>query len=64
MSKLIPAHETLDDRNVKMSEDEPRSVYVPVRERPENTHIGWGGDDPAEIDSEKSVATFDPTESQ
>lgn len=48
-----------DDRDfLPLSEDEPESVYVPIKERPENTHMGYGGDDPA-IDDTSDVATWD-----
>lgn len=47
-----------DDRDVAMSDDEPMSVYVPIQERPENTHIGYSEPDPA-IDDAPDVATWD-----
>lgn len=47
-----------DDRDVEMSDDEPMSDYVPIQERPENTHIGYSDPDPA-IDDAPDVATWD-----
>lgn len=36
-----------DDRDMEMSDDAPRGTYPPIVERPENTHMGYGGRDPA-----------------
>lgn len=47
-----------DDRNQQMSDDEPRGTYVPIVERPENTHVGFSDPDPA-IDDTEPVATFE-----
>lgn len=49
---------TYDDRDVPMSDDEPRSTYVPIEENPMNTHIGFSDPDPA-IDDADDVATWD-----
>lgn len=49
---------TFDDRDVAMSDDEPRSTYVPIEKNPMNTHIGFSDPDPA-IDEVEPVATFE-----
>jgi len=50
---------TYDDRDLRaIDDDEPTSCWVPIEERPENTHMGYSEGDPA-IDEPSDVATWD-----